>query len=771
MKCPKCNCENTRFREARNNYICDSCDHVFTAESPDKQNMVFISYGHGDEYAQFAYNLADTLIENGYDVFIDRDGIRCGEQWEISLEDGLIKTSEGKGVFLLLMTQHSVRRPNGYCLNEIAYAIDINLKIIPVMLEQVTPPLSIYRLQHYDLLIDPKNDTQIKNYIKKIIQIIENNDFIDTVGNYKSLEHSLNPIDFSKELSLYTKDFVGREWLLSEIEDRISTGIKSLLITGMPGIGKTTMSTYLYQRMPNAIGYYMFRNDDNNKLIFKTFATTIAFQIASQIPEYRTMLLEMKLSTVINQHEGYTLINKLISEPLSMIKSVKDKKSLLIDGLDEAERGRNNAMAIAVSRLINDLPDWINVIVFSRPVTSVLTPLHQASRLEIDADGAMNKEDLKIYIKRHLPDAPQHVIDSIVRHSEGSFIYARYACDNIKVEADYALPDGMTHFYYDSFNRMFTSEVEYASARRYLEWIIASSRPVTQSLIMYGTGCDVYELRSFKDKMKSFIKVSVNDCIQAYHSSLAEWLTNDAIAGEYWISLAEARKSIASVIKRIIFEDLGNFKDLKDYKNRREALEKKIGMKVNDTLFPLYLDVLIEVKDWDTFIDFAIWYIGSVPSTNDYLLNYISDVQDKYIDEFSTIDKNKSIYEAWQGQMAYFIENSTERQTLIHDAYNFVERPVTDTNYIHFLKLYAFPFLRTSFSIRSLEERCRAVMAAFKHMKYDFIHYYSLHDDYLCSCFVDELRDLFDEIAESGKITDPEILQWLKWMGQSGKVK
>ena len=80
MKCPKCNCENTRFREARNNYICDSCDHVFTAEPLDKQNMVFISYGHGDEYAQFAYNLADTLIENGYDVFIDRDGIRCDVQ-------------------------------------------------------------------------------------------------------------------------------------------------------------------------------------------------------------------------------------------------------------------------------------------------------------------------------------------------------------------------------------------------------------------------------------------------------------------------------------------------------------------------------------------------------------------------------------------------------------------------------------------------------------------------------------------------------------------
>lgn len=770
MNCPKCNSENTRFREVRKNYICDDCDHVFTAEQPGKKTCVFISYGHGDGYAQFAYNLADTLMDNGYDVFIDRDGIRCGEQWEINLEDGLIKTSEGKGVFLLLMTQHSVRRPNGYCLNEIAYAIDINLKIIPVMLEQVTPPLSIYRLQHYDLLMDPENDTQAKNHINKIIQIIENSDLIDTVGNYKSLERLLNPIDFSRELSLYTKDFVGREWLLADIEERLSTGIKSLLITGMPGIGKTTMSTYLYQRMPDAIGYYMFRNDDNNKLIFKTFATTVAFQIASQIPEYQNLLLEMKLKDLTEQFEGYTLLNKLISEPLSMIKSVKGKKSLLIDGLDEAERSGNNAMAIAISQLVKDLPDWINVIIFSRPVTSVLTPLHNTSRLEIDADGSMNKEDLRKYIEKHLSDAQQEVVDSIISHSEGSFLYARYACENIKSEADYALPDGMMHFYYDSFSRIFASEEEYAKSRRFMEWVVASSRPVSQSLVMCATECDEYELRAFRNKMKSFVKVSVDDCIQAYHSSLIEWLTNEEVAGEYWISLDGARKNIASLIKKIIFEDLGNFTDLKDYKNKREALEKRISMKANNTLFPLYLDLVTARKDWDAFIDFAVWYIGSVPSTNDEMFNYISDIQDKYIDELSLLDKNKSLYEAWQAQMVYFIENSTKRQTLIHDAFNFVERPVTETNYVYFLKLFAFPFLKESFSGKSLEDRCQVTMDAFKHMQYDFIHYYSLHDDYLCSCFVDELRDHFDKLADSGKINDPEILQWLRWMGRRKKI-
>lgn len=136
MKCPNCNSENVRYREARQNYICDDCDYVFVEETSSSQR-IFISYGH-DEYTTFAHKLADSLKDSGFEIFIDRDGIHHGEKWEQYLEDGLNWTNGGKGdgLFLLLMTPYSVRRPDGYCLNEIAYAIDIKLKIIPVMLKQ-----------------------------------------------------------------------------------------------------------------------------------------------------------------------------------------------------------------------------------------------------------------------------------------------------------------------------------------------------------------------------------------------------------------------------------------------------------------------------------------------------------------------------------------------------------------------------------------------------------------------------------------------------------
>lgn len=127
MKCPNCNSENIRYRENRHNYICDDCDLVFVEEA-DCPQRIFVSYGH-DDFSGFIIKLSDMLKQKGWQVFIDTKEIREGQQWENCLENGLKWTNEAgyKGTFLLIMTPYSVRRPDGYCLNEIAYAIEKHL--------------------------------------------------------------------------------------------------------------------------------------------------------------------------------------------------------------------------------------------------------------------------------------------------------------------------------------------------------------------------------------------------------------------------------------------------------------------------------------------------------------------------------------------------------------------------------------------------------------------------------------------------------------------
>ena len=61
-------------------------------------------------------------------------------------------------------------------------------------------------------------------------------------------------------------------------------------------------------------------------------------------------------------------------------------------------------------------------------------------------------------------------------------------------------------------------------------------------------------------------------------------------------------------------------------------------------------------------------------------------------------------------------------------------------------------------------------MRAFEHMQYDFIRDYSLHEDSICGCFVDELRNLFYNILQTKKIKNMNIVKWLEQYGKEDKV-
>ena len=768
MRCPNCNSENIRYREYRNNYICDDCDHVFMDEMNDSQR-IFISYGH-DEYTDFAHKLADSLTDSGYKVFIDRDGIHHGEQWEINLEDGLNWTNggSGKGLFLLIMTPYSVRRPDGYCLNEIAYALDINLKIIPIMLKKVTPPLSIYRLQYYNLPTDPNDgNTIIQNSISKIIELLKDPNSFDTTGDFQKLEKKLKPIDFNSEIKMYSKEFVGRDWIFSHINKWLQNKDKVLLITGSPGIGKSAISIYLYQRMPNIMGFYMFRRDDNDKLYFKSFVTTIAYQMASQIPEYREMLNKIDIDRYLDQYENLSLFSKLISIPLLEIECSQEK-IILIDGLDEAERNRQNYIATAIATLKDDLPQWIKIVILTRPVNSVQIPLYFASKLEIQSDSDDNIKDLRLYVENRLGNVRSQQAKKIIEQSEGSFLYAKYACKSVLSNINYDLPSGLVAFYYSTFRELFKTEDEYNnSIKHILGWIIVSTRPISPAFIIGGIDSNIDEFRFFKNRMRPFLKINSDKTIKMYHSSLTEWLGDEMLSGEFWIDIKTVQKRVVGYIDSLINDKLRDFIGLEDYKKRRNELECEINMKIESQLFMLYLDLIVSIKDWVSFVKFASWYIGSVPSSYEDTRNYISDIQDQYYSEIEEINGNNEIYAAWESVMRYFVETCTERMVVSTEPY--FERPVTITRNLYFVKDWCLNFIKPKFSPKSLTERCEIFKRVLGFSKYEFMHTYSLHEDDFCSMFVDEMRHRLYAIYETEKIVDQEINQWLEQFGTDVK--
>ena len=91
---------------------------------------VFLSYGH-DQYVSLAERIKHDPEAQGNEVWFDVERLKTGGDWERYIEEGLDRASSdlNTGRFLLLMTPHSVRRPNGYCLNELARALSRNLPV------------------------------------------------------------------------------------------------------------------------------------------------------------------------------------------------------------------------------------------------------------------------------------------------------------------------------------------------------------------------------------------------------------------------------------------------------------------------------------------------------------------------------------------------------------------------------------------------------------------------------------------------------------------
>src|ERR1017187_2991991 len=110
---------------------------------------LFLSYGH-DEHTGFALRLKADLERRGHAVWFDAERLQPGADWEGYIAEGLDLVSAAGGKVLLLLTPHSVRRPGGYCLNELARAYSRGLTVIPLMVSTVEPPLSLAAIQWLD---------------------------------------------------------------------------------------------------------------------------------------------------------------------------------------------------------------------------------------------------------------------------------------------------------------------------------------------------------------------------------------------------------------------------------------------------------------------------------------------------------------------------------------------------------------------------------------------------------------------------------------------
>lgn len=200
---------------------------------------VFISYGRKDAL-DFAKRLAADLEERAsHRVFLDLENIEVGGLWEARVEQGI----RGSNVVAAVMTPQALREES-VCRDEVAFALNEQKAVVPLKTDpdpSLKPSLLLARRNWIDFSADYEVVLAI------LLRYLEGDESalrppaLQIVGG-------VTPLDFGPEIARHTADFMGREWVRSEIDGWLASDSRpAMVIVSEPGLGKSAIAAWLGQ--------------------------------------------------------------------------------------------------------------------------------------------------------------------------------------------------------------------------------------------------------------------------------------------------------------------------------------------------------------------------------------------------------------------------------------------------------------------------------------------------------------------------------------------
>ena len=584
VPCPSCH-EPASFSKKRNQYFCAECELGFegdaaissSAPSPTavKQLKLFLSYGR-DEYASEALALKEALEARGHEVWFDQDQLRKGD-WEKRIEDGLNWCDR----VVLTMTPHSVRRPEGYCLNEIAKALEFNKLIIPLLLVEVPQgaPTSICRIQYLDwrdAVPAAEKSERFAARLSRLCEAIED-DLIDFEGGQQRLIRALQPLDYAGDVKPHVARFYGRAGLFHRLREWADDpeGQQVLWLCGGPGLGKSAIAAQLAHSWGELGAVHFCSTHNRDKADPARAVLSIAYQLSMRFDTYRGRLMRLDLEREAEK-DASTLFDQLLVGPLSnKFPTPPGVCMVVIDALDEATQADgSNALAELIASQWSRLPRWLRLVVSSRPDPEVRRWMGGIDPVMINGADEEQQTDLSAYVKARLEvlgrSVNAEVTDRILEHSEGSFQYVISLLEDIRQgrcnpENPVDLPRGMNNFYMQSFTRRFKDPAVYRSlCRPLLELILAAPEPVPLAVLASALNTDVMEVRHQLDMLGSMLNLQPAelgwdpkwDTVRLAHASLRTWLTGltpkrQPTAGQFAIEDGAGTKKLADEVLKL----------------------------------------------------------------------------------------------------------------------------------------------------------------------------------------------------------------------------
>jgi energy-coupling factor transporter ATP-binding protein EcfA2 len=693
-----------------------------------KNLQIFLSYGH-DEHSDIVLKIKEYLEQQGYIVFIDSEQLHTGNDWEYKLE----KAIQSSDKIIFFITPYSARRPDGYCLNELAMALFYKKEILPIMLKFCIPPLSIARKQFLDfqeIRNKSNNNKVLKEKVQYLVDVIENNLELTFEGEHAKLYEELKPIDFTQDLTKHKK-IMGREWISDEVSNWTENypASKILWFTGEAGYGKSTIATYLANTLPNVIGIHFCSFNYPSKNDPKNLIKSLAFYLTSQIPELKNEIQNIEIKKLITSNE---LFEQLILNPLQKVQKQKTY-IFIIDALDESMKKNQYPLANLIRDEFYKLPSNIKIILTSRFDTRLNQVLSNLNPYILKADDEKNILDCKKYIIDFLSEN-KHAdliddfqwIQKLLEKSQSNMLYLTKFFEDVNngffdIYSLETFPNSLNGLYVEFFNRIIIDENDYYdNYAPMFEILVISESPVSLELLSSVLNIDKIQLKRKLNKFSSLLKFE-NDKVNFYHKSINDWLlaednayfqvnpkngykeiyefTKDLDLDQIPIELLEL---FSKAVVKLDKQDAKYEKYFVDFiKKQNELIDNEKNYIFNKNIFSYILDFsYIFLSEQDIGFNEAtkklskIKYYYLLSKNNEYhLLNNLS-----YSKQYISILANYKQFEAkekWgetKREALSYITNAIELVSLMNDkeVYNYLvkEEIMIGFDYIYYVDPY-----------------------------------------------------------------------------------
>ncbi|XP_028416519.1 uncharacterized protein LOC114540594 [Dendronephthya gigantea] len=404
-----------------------------------------------------------------------------------------------------------------------------------------------------------------------------------------------------------------REWLLEKVNEwfqKCDSDSRIKLITAGPGFGKSVFAAKIcedFKKNGTLAACHFCDFSDSNLRDPMMMLQSLASQMCENVPGFKEMLLDQlkRPYQVQNLKDAFQIY---LQNPLDELE-IKEPRLIVIDGLDESAADNKNEITHLIAEYFPDLPEYIKILVTSRPEISVADlRLRDDQKTDISNVHDNNNWDLELYFKECFPSLVGREVDGseisddfykdhpylsshyrfwqiktvsllsiFVAKCQGSFLYAYHFQSGLRARYDLEkitnndvmefLPEGL-HSVYERYFKRLEDELNDIKHEKFdvlniLAMLVASEEdlPLTFVAQAFGLAPDCRETKDIISKINETVSCLLyvsDDMLTVFHKSVIDWLLAKGYKDhQYTVKVDDGHKLLWILCEKV-------FKEIKD---------------------------------------------------------------------------------------------------------------------------------------------------------------------------------------------------------------